>query len=659
MFGIGRAVFAVACVFAVLPSANAQGAPSSVAPPNRPGVELFGQLPSISEPQLSPDGKHLAAVRAYKGRPAAWVYDLAAPAGTSPIVIPYQDGYIEGVQWAKNNRLLFTVNINAQRGVNQKIYAFLRTIAVDPQGQNPVELLSNAGLKDDMGSTSDIADLDLDDPDHIFMPLVTEGGSYGLAWDMFITDVNTGHGKSVVSGGNRTAEFIMDGHGKVVGRVDEDEYPIVDHLLLNDGQGWKEIAKYDATGGHGGKISGLTDDGHAFVRYAEGDFTDTTGLMQVSLADGKENVLFFDMKYDIDRTLRDPWTDRVIGAAYADDQHQYRYFDKDKQALQNELQESFPGTSVHAISWDTAEDTLVVAVASPRLPVVYYLWDRSKHKKTLIGNAYPGLKNSDLGDLKAYPYKARDGLNIPAYVTMPPGKPGKNLPTVIMPHGGPWARDTMGFDWMAQFLANRGYVVLQPNYRGSYGFGTKFMEAGFGQWGLKMQDDITDGVKKLIADGIADPKRICIFGWSYGGYAALAGATFTPDLYACAISGAGISDLPEHLSTASEKSGYNSWEMSALNRYIGDRYHDFEKLDAASPAEHADRIECPVLLFHGEADTTVRIKQSEIMQRAMERAGKHVEFVRLPRETHYMETAETRIRVLTEVEKFLQANIGN
>ena len=146
--------------------------------------------------------------------------------------------------------------------------------------------------------------------------------------------------------------------------------------------------------------------------------------------------------------------------------------------------------------------------------------------------------------MKPYPYKARDGLDIPAYLTLPPGKAPKNLPVVVMPHGGPDYRDYIGFDWMAQFFANRGYAVLQPNFRGSSGYGHKFTEAGLHQWGLKMQDDISDGVKKLIADGIANPKRVCIVGASYGGYAALAGATFTPDLYACAVSFAGISDLP-------------------------------------------------------------------------------------------------------------------
>jgi dipeptidyl aminopeptidase/acylaminoacyl peptidase len=235
----------------------------------------------------------------------------------------------------------------------------------------------------------------------------------------------------------------------------------------------------------------------------------------------------------------------------------------------------------------------------------------------------------------------------------------KNLPIVVLPHGGPDARDKIDFDWMAQFFANRGYAVLQPNYRGSSGYGRKFTEAGLHQWGLKMQDDITDGVKKLIADGIADPKRVCIVGGSYGGYAALAGAALTPDVYACAVSFAGISDLPRMLSSDRARYGKNSHVTSFWKSRIGSAYDDSDQLRATSPARHADQIKCPVLLMHGEGDTTVPIEQSEIMADAMKSAGKNVEFIRFPGEDHYFNLADTRVRFLKETEAFLQKNIGN
>ncbi len=218
----------------------------------------------------------------------------------------------------------------------------------------------------------------------------------------------------------------------------------------------------------------------------------------------------------------------------------------------------------------------------------------------------------------------------------------------------------MDFNWWAQFMANRGYAVLQPNHRGSSGYGANFAAAGFHQWGLKMQDDITDGVKKLIADGIADPKRICIVGASYGGYAALAGATFSPNLYACAVSFAGISDLPMLLDDAEDEFGVHSSMMSYLNSRVGNERDDIARLKATSPALHAEQVRCPILLMHGASDFTVRIDQSKEMYDRLRSAGKPVEFIRFEGdEDHYFERAETRIRMLTEIEKFLAKYIGN
>jgi dipeptidyl aminopeptidase/acylaminoacyl peptidase len=304
-------------------------------------------------------------------------------------------------------------------------------------------------------------------------------------------------------------------------------------------------------------------------------------------------------------------------------------------------------------------DKVIVIVEAPKHPPVFYYLDRTTHQATQIASTYPDLKPDDLGQMKPYPYSARDGLKIPAYITLPPGRDPKKLPAVVLPHGGPDARDEIEFNWWAQFLANRGYVVLQPNYRGSSGYGDKFTSEGLHQWGLKMQDDITDGVKKMIADGIADPKRICIVGASYGGYAALAGATFTPDLYACAASMAGISDLRQLLRRERKQYGPQSGVVSFWQSRIGDFSDDAEQLVATSPAFHAGRVKCPILLLHGADDTTVWIEQSRIMEDALQKAGKPVQFVTLQGDDHYFTLPETRIRMLTELEAFLKKNIGN
>ncbi len=644
-------VFCAAVAASIFLSPSAAGA-------GQPPVEAFGNLPFGEEPMLAPDGNHFAMIQSLHGRPAAVIYDVNAAPGTMPKIISDQEAIIFGLHWAKSNRLLLTVNMNQKAGGDTKVQSWYRTIGVDPDGKNMTVMFANSAWRDLNYSNSQVADYDLDDPTHVFMPLWVPTMDDDFALNLYRIDVKTGDAERFASGRKDTSEWIMDGHGHVVARIDQSQHPLTDHLKVLVKDDWNEIGSYEATGGHDSGILGVTEDGAALVQVG---FSSKTGMKAVGRLDmtGKEDGLFANDKYDVDESLEDPWTGRVIGVAFADDKMEYFYFDPAMEKLQRGLEAAFPGLSVHAVSWDLAKDKLIVVVDGPRQPTAYYYLNRTTHEATQLASTYPDLSEADLGEMKPWPYKARDGLDIPAYLTLPPGKAAKNLPVVVMPHGGPGARDMLGFDWMAQFFANRGYAVLQPNFRGSTGYGQKFEEAGYGQWGLKSQDDITDGVKKLIADGIADPKRICIVGASYGGYAALAGAAFTPDLYACAVSFAGVSDIAKMLRSDASDFGSDSWAVSEMNRSIGNRYDDSGKLAATSPARHADSIKCPVLLLHGAGDTTVRIEQSEEMRDALQAAHKSVAYVRFEGDSHYMLLADTRIRVLKETEAFLQKNIGN
>ncbi|MGA7675602.1 MAG: S9 family peptidase [Rhizomicrobium sp.] len=622
-----------------------------------PPAEAFGQLPAISQPALSPDGKHLAAIQAYNGRPAAVIYNLDATSGSRPVILPYSDGFIVGMRWKNNSRLLITINRNQTVHFVDGVVPLFRTVSVGTAGENPVILFSRSA-RDFATSLAEIADLDIDDETHVYMPLVENIMTQAVSTGLYQVDVTDGDAVRIGKAWDGYATWIMDGHGKLIAALVRPFQSLTEYLMLYQDDEAKPLAVVNASSGNTAAIEGLTIDGAALARRAVNQ-GGIEGLLCLALTDATETPLFFDTKYDIDEPLFDPWSGRVIGVSFIADWEEYRYFDPKMEALQKGLEAAFPGTSVHAVAWDTAQDKLVVAVDGPREPRAYYLLDRTTHHASGLSRTYPNLSDADVGEVKTYPYKARDGLDIPAYLTLPPGKPAKNLPTVIMPHGGPMERDQIAFDWMAQFLANRGYAVLQPNFRGSAGYGEKFMEAGFGEWGRKMQDDVTDGVQKLIADGIADPKRICIVGASYGGYAALAGAAFTPDLYACAASWAGVSDLNVLYETESDKTANDPAILSAWARFIGDHDKDAAKLEAASPDKFADHIKCPVLLMHGTDDTTVSIKQSEIMEDVLRDAHKKVEFVKFDKETHYMETADTRIRVLKELEKFLKENIGN
>jgi dipeptidyl aminopeptidase/acylaminoacyl peptidase len=604
------------------------------------------------------------------------IYPIHPGPGQEPAVAGGGDWVIEGLSWLKNDCLGVTIKVNRKIGDRQNLmHTWTRMVSIDATGHNDVLLLKDNPYINNNTNTAVVVDRDLDDPDNVFMSIYVYADMRSpgdeatdskrgrdddslFRYDLYRVNVRTGHEERVAAGNYQTREWFMDGHGHILARQDQTTAPLVDHLQAFNNGDWRKVADYDATADRGASIVGLTDDGAGLVRAAQ-DSHGMAVLTRVDLTTGKESALFANPAYDADSPLIDHWSHRVIGTAFIDDKVQYHYFSPRLDGLQKGLEAVFPGVSVEAVSWDTSMNAVIVAVDAPRKPTTFYYLDRTTHVADPIGSAYPDLDEADLGEMKPWPYKARDGLDIPAYLTLPPGKQAKALPVVVLPHGGPDARDYLTFDWMAAFFANRGYAVLQPNFRGSWGYGHGFTDAGLHQWGLKMQDDISDGVKKLIADGIADPKRICIVGASYGGYATLAGAAFTPDLYACAVSIAGVSDLPRAIAAERARYGKDSGTVSFWISRIGSPYDDSDQLRATSPARHADQVKCPVLLMHGEGDTTVPIEQSELMESALKSAGKDVQFIRFPGEDHYLNLAETRIRVLKETEAFLRKNIGN
>ena len=642
-----------------------------------PPVEAFGELPFMSQPQLAPDGQHFAAIQSLDGKPAAVIYTINAPAGTQPQVFASTDWLVASIEWVKSDRLvMFT---KTSRGVpfgsDPDLHTYYRTISLQVGGTDWVQLF---GRNNDSAvvnsSTAGIVDKSLGDPDSIYIPLWTHpkddrvdndssernAGTYTeYRFSLYRVDVHTGRAVVVQDGVKLPGQWIDDGHGNVVARVDETRTPLTDHLsLLRDGS-WSKVADFDARADQGANVYGMTFDG-ASLAYVLGNAAGRDTIARFDIASGKPGAeLFGDPHYDVVGALTDEWTQRVIGAVYVADKPEYVYFDPVRQALQRGIEAVFPGMDAHAVSVTLAGDKAIVAVESPDQPRTFYFLDRDTHVASKIVSEYPDLTAADLGKMQPYPYKARDGLDIPAYLTLPPGKTAKNLPLVVFPHGGPDYRDAMGFDWWAQFMANRGYAVFQPNYRGSKGYGRAFTQAGLHQWGLKMQDDISDGVKKLIADGIVDPKRVCIVGASYGGYAALAGATFTPDLYACAVSIAGPSNLSQMLDGVTRIYGPHSSQLSFWESRIGSTSDDAARLDATSPELHADQVRIPVLLMHGKMDTTVSYDQSVEERDALARAGKKVDLVTFDGDDHYLTLASTRIQMLTALEAFLKANIGN
>jgi dipeptidyl aminopeptidase/acylaminoacyl peptidase len=379
-------------------------------------------------------------------------------------------------------------------------------------------------------------------------------------------------------------------------------------------------------------------------------------VKSVSLDDGK--VTDTDLSAS-DVFIHDPKTEALIGTITpGDEQSDYHFFAPYDQALWVSVAKGFRAKNLTLMSWSDDRMRLVVKAEGPKYGDGYFLVDQKAHTAKWLADEYEGVAPEDISPAKFIHYLAADGTSIPAYLTLPLSRPSTGLPLVVLVHGGPQARDEPGFDWISQAFASRGYAVLQPEFRGSSGFGAEFTTAGYGQWGKKMQTDLSDGVRDLIKSGLVDPARVCIAGWSYGGYAALAGAVFDPGAYRCALDMAGPADLRLMLDEAK-----NDWNGSSDNeevrywsRFMGVKSPNDRNLDDISPARHADKAAVPILIVHGVDDTVVRYEQSQRMAEALKRAGKPYEFVTLKGEDHWGSLGETRLQLLKAWITFLEAH---
>jgi dipeptidyl aminopeptidase/acylaminoacyl peptidase len=630
-------------------------APANALPP----IESFGDLPAIAQPALTPDGKHYAVVEARQGRPIIAIYQVGAPEGTAPARVGAGDGRIATMRWATNDWLVVILKANMRVSGDNRVRTWWRSISVDVTGKRAAIMLNNVpDMRYNFGAAA-IADVDIAHPGYVYMPLYAVNDGQNVVLNLYKVDVTNGGAAIAQYGIMWTTDYVMDGNGHIAARIDVYPNELTYHVKVpSGGRDWREIGVFQQVNGET-SFAGLSADGLglSLLTYSPQQMVGISRLDPSTMA---VTPLYANPSYDVANTIRDEWTGRVIGAAYVADKMEFIYFDPVRQRLQSALERAFPGHIVSIETCDQAVDLCIVMAESPQDPRAYYMFNVATMHAVALGNSYPQLTPADLGAMKPYNYAARDGLQIPAYLTLPPGRDAKNLPLVVFPHGGPDARDFLEFNWWAQFMASRGYAVLQPNFRGSSGYGRDFTRQGAHQWGLKMQDDLADGVAKLVADGIVDSKRVCIVGASYGGYAALAAAAFGGATYACAASFAGIGDLDAMLHREELDNGRDSADVAFWKSRIGDRHSDADaaRIDATSPIRHVDKIAIPILLLHATGDTTVPIAQSRDMRDALQRAHKNVTYVEIDGDDHYLDLAATRIRVLSEIEKFLAANIG-
>lgn len=352
----------------------------------------------------------------------------------------------------------------------------------------------------------------------------------------------------------------------------------------------------------------------------------------------------------------DPVRHNLIGFfSLVGDEQRYTFFNPDDQKVWALIQRAYPNQQVRLVSWTDDRKKIVVMADSPTEGPGYGLVDLTTGHADWIANRYDKLGPEDIAPVAPLRFKAADGTQLTGYLTTPRGRDPKKLPLVVFPHGGPAARDEPGFDWWAQAMASQGYAVLQVNFRGSDGFGWPFLAAGFGEWGRKMQTDLSDGVRYLAAQGTIDPKRVCIVGASYGGYAAMAGPTLDPGVYRCAVAYAGISDMHSFSPWIRYESG-GEIQQRYVMRYIGAKDMGDPSVSQISPADHIDKVTVPMLLIHGKDDTVVPLEQSRIMANALKAAGKPVDLLVLDSTDHWLTRGDTRLAMLKATMEFLEKN---
>jgi dipeptidyl aminopeptidase/acylaminoacyl peptidase len=378
---------------------------------------------------------------------------------------------------------------------------------------------------------------------------------------------------------------------------------------------------------------------------------DKAAIVEFDPETGKETkVLFENPEVDVSGLHYSRKRKVLTSATFTTWKEERKFFDPEFEAIYKSLNEKLPGYDVYVVSSNKEEDTFIVRTITDRSLGAFYLYDSKSGELTKLADRNPWLKEDQLSEMKPIEYTSRDGLTIHGYLTLPKGKAAKNLPVVVHPHGGPWARDEWGFNPEVQFLANRGFAVLQMNFRGSTGYGRKFWEASFRQWGQSMQDDITDGVKWLIDQGIADPKRVAIYGGSYGGYAVLEGLTKTPNLYAAGVDYVGVSNLFTFMKTVPP---YWKPFLEMMYEMVGNPEKDKSLFEENSPALNADKIKAPLFVAQGAKDPRVNIDESNQIVEALKKHGVDVEYMVKEDEGHGFHNEENRFSFYEAMEKFL------
>lgn len=610
--------------------------------------ELFFGNPEISGAQISPDGRFIAFLKPWKETRNLWVKKTEEPYTAAKLVTADPKRPIPGFSWSRDGRYILFVQ-DRDGDENYNVYA------VNPGDSAPAgaEVPPARNLTEAKGARALIYSVPVNDPDVIFVGL----NDRDPAWhDLYRVKISTGERTLLRRNTEKISNWVFDRDGKLRLAMRTADNGDTEILRVDD-QAFTKVyscSVFETCA----PIAFHKDGKRAYMMTNRGN----VDLIQLTLFDpatSKEEVVESDprKRVDLGGAVFSDKTGDLLATQYSDDSTRLYFKDKALEADYQWVKKQLPGLEISLANSTDDERKWMVVVSGDKEPGARYLVDRDKKTVNLQYRVFEKLPRNALADRTPVRYKSSDGLEIPGYLTLPKGIPAKNLPFIVLPHGGPWARDMYGWEAMAQFFANRGYAVLQPNFRSSTGYGKKFLNAGNNEWGQKMQEDLTSGVKHFVAQGIADPKRVAILGASYGGYATLAGVAFTPDVYAAGVSIVGPSNLLTLLESIPPY-----WEAGRkmFHTRMGDPTtpEGKKQLERQSPLNAADKIRTPLMVIQGANDPRVKKAESDQIVIALRDRGFPVEYIVAPDEGHGFARPVNNMAMFATIEKFLAKHLG-
>ncbi len=618
----------------------------------QPPLEAYGALPQISDAEISPDGSKVATIVNFEGGTRVVVFDLE---GGAPVQIGVKNIKADSVSFYDNENVIFRARKTETTFGYRGEFEYSGAFVINLESTETQQLLrrtenlhpAQSGLGEIVGRGPNAGE--------VLMPAYVGGGVSEARYDLLRVELDYPRGRRFVPGSADTKDWFVNDDGEVLARVRYDNSKNRLRVQTYESRKWTTI--FTAETEIPWLYQGVTPDESGLVYISETD--DGHQLMSLRFDGSQDGPIVPPNGREIEAVYSDN-NRKVLGVRYAGVDPDYAFLDPSLQESFDAVSEAFQGATIYLDSWTDDRETVLYQVLDFSLGDVWITHHAPTNELSLVAKSRPDIPVEAIAPMMSIEYRGQDDLTIQAILTVPPNfRPGESAPSpaIMLPHGGPAAYDRFDFDWMAQFFANRGYLVIQPNFRGSTGFGEAFQDAGRGEWGGKMQDDLTDGVNALVKAGYVDAENVCIIGASYGGYAALAGAVFTPDLYKCVIAIAPVSDLNRMLSDGKRRYGSNHWVVSYWEDILAEGDARRKKLRSISPVNFAENATAPVLLIHGDDDTVVPYAQSTRMRNALKHADKEVELIKLKGEDHWLSVADTRMQTLRAMEQFLDTHM--